>query len=342
MEITKLQELLKEKYLSCQKHPIGDLYIWNYTQKAQFERVWTEETLACRGLIMDGAGNVISRPFRKFFNIEEMEQIPAEPFEVFDKWDGSLGISYWIGDKPYVATRGSFTSEQAIKGTELLHTKYAYSEMNREYSYLWEIIYPGNRIVVDYKGLEGLVLLAIIETSTGKELPYEEVKRISKFPVAKRYDGVADISKIRELYGRDDMEGFVIRFSSGLRCKAKMEEYVRLHRLITGINARHIWENLKEGKGIEELIDHVPDEFYQWVKTTAADLQGQFKGIEEYARQVWEMALKYPTRKEQAQFITQSTKQPGIVFQMLDSKKYDDAIWRLIKPKHEAPFKNEI
>ena len=42
--------------------------------------------------------------------------------------------------------------------------------LDREYTYLFEIIYPSNRIVVDYGSSRRLVLLAAVHTQTGIEL----------------------------------------------------------------------------------------------------------------------------------------------------------------------------
>lgn len=88
-----LQKLIDEKYISVQKHPTEDLYIYNYTQKAQFDRMWNETTMACRGLIMNGKGGIIARPFNKFFNYGEYQgEIPSGEFEITEKMDGSLGL----------------------------------------------------------------------------------------------------------------------------------------------------------------------------------------------------------------------------------------------------------
>lgn len=37
--------------------------MYNYTAKAQYDKLWNEVTLQCRGLILDGDGNVVARPF---------------------------------------------------------------------------------------------------------------------------------------------------------------------------------------------------------------------------------------------------------------------------------------
>lgn len=348
-----LQKYIDDKYISVQKHPTEDLYIYNYTQRAQFDRIWTEETMNCRGLIMDGSGKVIARPFKKFFNLEEQENLPAEDFEVFEKMDGSLGILYWIGSAPYLATRGSFTSDQAIRGTEILQDKYADKlsmALNDKWTYLFEIIYPENRIVVDYKGMSDIVLLAAIDTETGEEISYSMLLGLhgNDFQIAKRYDGLGDLQNIKNLSSvkaaQDNKEGFVIRFKSGLRIKLKFEEYVRLHRLITGINARNIWDLLRNNKPLDELLDRVPDEFYRWVKDTANELLEDYEGISHRAYKAFQDAEAHTeNRKEFALYVIK--KYPDIKHLLFDYKDGHDVfpeIWKMLRPAYEVPFKKEI
>lgn len=343
-----LQTMIDEKYISVQKHPTEELYIYNYTQLCQFDRVWNEATLECRGLILDDKYNVIARPFKKFFNFEEhtgsdskLPSLPIEEFEVFEKLDGSLGITYWVGGKPLLATRGSFTSDQAIKGSQLLN-KYP-NVWNRDYTYLFEIIYPENRIVVDYGKREELVLLAVINTLTGEEMAYEQMVALysAVVPVVKRFD-YTDIEKIRSIV-EDNAEGFVIRFKSGVRTKLKFEEYKRLHRLVTGVNAKTIWEMLRTNTPLAELIDRVPDEFYKWVNETYAKLMKQFLDIQGQCFKELDQAKQLETRKDQAIWIKNNCKYPGVVFSLLDGKSTsNDTIWRLIKPRADKPFKEDI
>ena len=106
----------------------------------------------CRGLVLDSDGNVVAKPFKKFFNLEELTpgQIPNEPFEVFEKMDGSLGILFNYKGEWILATKGSFISEQAVKGMQILK-KYKYERLLEGYTYLFEIIYSENRIVCQYE-----------------------------------------------------------------------------------------------------------------------------------------------------------------------------------------------
>jgi RNA ligase len=339
IDLEKIEQLVLDGYISKRSHFSGEIFIYNYTAKAQYERVWTPETMQCRGLILDMAGTVVARPLPKFFNLEEYtDGIPQEPFEVYEKLDGSLGILYWYDRQPFIASRGSFNSDQAVKANELLNTVYAeiIPELDPKFTYLFEIIYPENRIVVNYGTEQSLILLAVIETATGNEIPLEQfVKQFGHLglAIAKKYDGIQDLAEITKL-NQDNREGFVIRFASGLRLKFKFADYVRLHRVLTQISTKVIWEMLKDRQPFEEILERVPDEFYAWVKSVKAALIQQYQEVEEQAKRDFKIL---GDRKETAMYFL-TCPNHKILFAMLDGKDYSDYLWRLIKPVTEKPF----
>jgi RNA ligase len=323
-ELTELTRMLAEGYISVRRHPTAPLQIYNYTAKAQYDNVWNPATLTCRGLITDETGMIVARPFAKFFNLEQMETLPDEPFEVYEKLDGSLGILYWVGEEPSIATRGRFDSRQAQVATRLLRD-YDLSALDRRLTYLFEIIYPENRIVVDYGARRELVLLAVIDTATGHEYPLPE----AGFPVAQRYDGVNDLASL-QAQSWDNTEGFVVRFAGGMRVKVKCAEYVRLHRLLTGVTEKMVLEEyLMTDADINSLCERVPDEFNAWLRRTVNNFRAQYTQIEEAAQQILATA-RATTRKEYAALFTQ-TPYSAILFQMLDGRDYAQLIWKMIK-----------
>ncbi len=131
----------KTGYITGRIHPTKQLTIWNYTPKAQYEQVWSDDIKMCRGLITRLDGEVVARPWPKFFNLDENKTpIPNERFEVTEKLDGSLIIVANVDGDTIVATRGSFDSEQARHARELLSTKYASEKFLPGYTYLFELI----------------------------------------------------------------------------------------------------------------------------------------------------------------------------------------------------------
>jgi len=173
MKLETLHKYYEEGWLIKQNHPTLPLTIWNYSQATQYEGKWDEITLHCRGLVTDDEGNIVARPFKKFFNIEEAKHRSTKDFDVYEKMDGSLGIAFYCQDQWVFASRGSFTSEQAIKGAEMFKEKFQESHFIKDMTYMYEIIYPANRIVVDYIGADRLVLLGRIGTKSGEEYPLD-------------------------------------------------------------------------------------------------------------------------------------------------------------------------
>lgn len=354
VDITALNKLVEQKWLTRKEHFEFPLLIYNYTHLTQNQGHWTPETLMCRGLIVTPGGDIVARPLPKFFNIaeHELEKLPDLPlqehFDVYDKLDGSLGILYKADNRYFISTRGSFESEQAVEATKILKHKYFDIVFNDDYTYLFEIIYPENRIVVDYKDKRDLHLLAVINKETGEDLD----KGIEKykwsgdgpqnvFPEPEKF-AISDIEAIQKMAKDEGVstEGFVVRFSSGVRAKVKYDEYVRLHRLLTGVTARRIWDLLRNKQDIEKLVDKVPEEFKTWVLAKKKELEGQFKEIEKEAQKVFKKVKKLKTRKEQANYIMKNYKYTGIIFQMLDKRDYAWAIWNILKPKAEKAFYN--
>jgi RNA ligase len=338
--LPKLNKYHNDGLLYKQTHPTLPLTIWNYTPAVQYGEKWDEVTLQCRGLVTGTEGDVVARPFKKFFNLEENKHTPTQDFEVFDKMDGSLGIMFKYNGEMICATRGSFTSDQSKWMSEFAQ-KYNYQDIIVEgFTYLFEIIYPENRIVVNYDGQERLVLLGIINTETGEELPHNEL--FEGFDVVKKYDGVRDYSELKGKVEQNS-EGFVVRFSNGDRMKIKGEEYLRLHKIMTNVSTTGVWELLSNGGDINEFLKDVPDEFYKKVKDYADLLKYSFYRVSEdcgkshYYFRYGKYSDKEiePTRKQFAEHVMNHGHPPyrAVMFAMWDGKPYEKLIWNIIKPE---------
>ena len=337
-DLAAIQELVNQKLIACRPHPLlSDVFIYNYTARAQYERVWNEHVVQCRGLILDDKGKILARPIPKFFNHDETQvgELPWDmPFEVTTKMDGSL-IIYSDG---LVASRGSFESQRAKWAAEI------FNEMNLTFdptiTYCFELIHPANRIVVDYSGQRKLVLLAMIVTATGNELSLDstdlKVERTTRH-------AVADIAHGSELSALEtpNAEGFVVRFENGLRVKIKFEEYKRLHRIVTGTSNISVWEALSAGESLDEILEITPDEFNEFIRKTINELQLAYQKIDNQGVALYNEIKALSNRKDQAMhIIAKNSLAAPIAFKLLDNKPYADIIWKLIKPDFKQPFQD--
>lgn len=342
---TILEKYYNDGLLYKQVHPTLPLTIWNYSERVQYESKWDEITLMCRGLVTDDEGNVVARPFKKFFNQEEGKHTPTSDFDVYSKMDGSLGILFNYNGEWVMATRGSFTSDQAVKGMEML-SKYDYNRLNKDYTYLFEIIFDDNRIVCQYD-FEDVVLLGVIETKTGYEVNIHDGENDIRLRnlihnlglrVVKKYNGISDYSLLKGMI-RDDEEGFVVLFSNGDRMKVKGVEYLRLHKIMTNVSTTAIWEVVSSGGNIDEILKEVPDEFYKKIKDYVKELNYHYYSVKEHAGKYFDNLYEsydgeLPVKSDYAKWVKQFPVHiQTILFKMYDRKDYSGYIWKLIKPE---------
>lgn len=255
----------------------GELLIFNYTPECTFTNRWNEVELVSRGLIVHWpTAKIVARPFPKFFNLDErpetkLETLPIyHPCEITNKLDGSLGIFYKhpTTKELHIATRGSLTGPQATWATEYLRRNHAnLADFMSGVTLLFEIIYPENRIVLNYGQEQALYLIGSIDTDNGYESNYSDLQDIAKMfnlPVVQRVEGKTVEDLIPLVKTSTGIEGWVLRFPmTNLRVKIKTEEYLRIHRLVTNLTPARVHEVLSDcdDEVWRNFLISLPEEF---------------------------------------------------------------------------------
>ena len=346
---------LQAGYVKEQKHPTLPLVILNYTDKTTYDRRWNNVTMHCRGLIVDEDYlKVIARGPRKFFNYGEpsaTEYPLTQPVRVTRKEDGSLGIGWSYDDgedwRYGIATRGSFTSEQANHASELVfggstpHYE-VFPDSIDQYadlgvSYISEIIYPENRIVLDYEGKDEVYPLGTVDNRTGLiEWRPDHDGRLNKvmtlgealaLPIPSGEEGhVLDIL---------DANGAVID-----HLKLKGEWYKTMHAAVFGLTEKRVWEQWCEGDE-PKFIEELPDELQPWALAVAQRLDNEWAEFRRKIRAAnTEMRAEIGwthDRKTAAKYIMEYHKDLApAMFAMLDGNvvKMCDWIDKQCKPGH--------
>lgn len=352
--VEELQEAVEAKKVHRQTHNTLPYSIYKYSQNTVYSKEWNPVTLNSRGLILhDETFEIIARPFKKFFNHNEQplpESVFKSKVEVTEKLDGSLGISYVDpeGDV-HIASSGSFHSEQAVKANHIYDEKYRDRwNPNPSLTYLWEIIYPENRIVVDYGSEEDLYLLGAVNIHTGEETSVSRVNEwVWKKAETHRFK---NLSQVLNTTGRDNKEGFIVYFKDAdLRVKVKHEEYVTLHRYATGVNSVRVWEMLQSGENFIEEMSHLPEEFTSYVETTKNKIENDFTSLKTTVIYSYEtFAKSLPDGVSQAEFAKKvKTDVPADYHSFFFTLKRDGSLndeksvkklWRMVKPEFEKSF----
>ncbi|MBP5859596.1 T4 RnlA family RNA ligase [Streptomyces scabiei] len=383
-----LETAIVAGHVTRKAHPSLPISILTYTRTCQYERVWNRVTTRCRGLVADDTtGEIVALPLPKFFNVGEHESgqpyapgLPDEPFEVYDKVDGSLAVVFHYAGRWRVASKGSFVSVQATWAQRLLDRSDT-SGLVPGVTYLAEILYPENRIVVDYGDRRDMVLLAAF-AKDGTEVALAEA--------AAGWHGIGSVVTVRpalpltELLAMTDgnrlpdggattgtdAEGFVLRFASGVRAKAKFAEYVRLHKVLTGVTERDIWRGhgiqrfaglpakqvaqalncsaedvvASGGRPLDALLEQVPDEFDAWVRGVVAGIEKQVedreRAIDEAFRALAPLAGDRGAFARAVRELPDAAVRPAM-FLRLDDRPTELVTYRSTRPEASDPFKND-
>lgn len=252
---------------------------FDYTPVCQFSRTWNEYTSIARGLVIDiRRMKIVAKPFPKFMNLGEpgcdveLSDLNSGKFTAIEKVDGSLGIIFFNSyeGKWVVMTRGSFNSEQAKTAQAWIDSDIAQKELTSgglHVTYLAEIIYPQNRIVVDYGDFTGLVLLgvstesALINISDNDLAGYytRNFKNVFK-RIATTYKFNTANEMIDHVKKQDyNNEGVVVYLEDNRMCKIKGDDYCKVHKIKTNLTPKSVIEAISEFYMLSGKIQMAPD-----------------------------------------------------------------------------------
>jgi RNA ligase len=281
--MAELQELRERGLAVVREHPELPLLVCNYTQIRQVrEEEWTPLLEICRGLIVDPDGVVVARPFSRMGELRGDEQLPQGSFTAFEKLDGSMGIQYPTPEGARIATRGNFIGRQALRGTELLGPYKDFSFGN-DITPIWEIIYPENRIVIDYGDREEVVLIGLVDNATGREHPLPDQADVP-FTVVKTIEDVESADDLRAMEV-PNAEGFVVRMDeTGERYKVKFPSFNYLGAIRKGTMPYRAWRDMLTVESADEYLQSLPVGARDEVAVVVSNLEQRYRETEQLIR----------------------------------------------------------
>jgi RNA ligase len=345
--------------------------VLNYTRKTLFEGKWNSITKMTRGLIVKGGSFqealVIARPWGKFFSLEQTEsgwatsdeeegsgyteQIDIDynsPVEVTDKIDGSMLVLYKSpAGLPALATRGSFSSKQALVYTNTIRMKCRSILEGLDIentTFIFEGIGPSNRIVLKYS-VDEIIFLGATDIKSGEYLSptkYSEyfrshgIKTTDVFPAS-------TLSEAIRMPPRQNAEGVVVRYiEKRLQFKIKQEDYLELHRSIFHIDNIRIWEMAGESDCEPIDFSYLSKDFQEKANAEYDKICKQYRLVESEYIQAFEDIKKEMTKNGEnfgarKDFALRATKNTFsyILFALYDGKKeaLQKGVFKAIKPK---------
>ena len=317
----KIQIEIDKGYVRCQRHRTLPLTIYNYTEQCSFDKAYNDVNSMCRGLCIDDAGHPANNPLGKFYNFEEThpEFAPEDVESITIKEDGSCIFIFWFRDQWVCCTRGSFISTQALYA-QALFTTYDLdqrtkelqvptflnsSEIYKEWTWIFELVGPGNINVTRAYPQDELRLLAARHNLTGRESSSENLDRFGlPRPATLVNDDFNKIYNWVKTNEDPNFEGVVYRLKDGTRFKIKSELYCRLHRAMTGewtkAKALEWWLAQRAGTFVPD--PEIPDEWYAEVQVKIDEVEKTWLLYWKYTYSLRDELVRFAYAKEQDGF----------------------------------------
>lgn len=351
LNLPMLRGYVTSGLVTANRHPSLPLVIFTYSRQAVLENMWDDITIKCRGLIVDAKGEIIARPFEKFFNIstESREEtwitnLPPTKPTVLEKLDGSLGILYQFDGYTGIASKGSFSSDHAYWATGFYQAHHKDSTWPEGYTPVFEMIAESVQThVVHYNTGDELVLTALINKETGAEAPYEDLYywgTLNKFKVAEIFDKTVGDTLAED---RKNKEGYVLSWDRGplsppLKVKVKHETFLALQKIAHAATPKNILEALSGDNPqlVDDWSSETNGEVGAYVRRWTAEFRAQYGHILNNAIQLVRAGeMRHSERKLIANFFNtrENVFYAPLTFAMLDRKSKEQVAktaWKLV------------
>ena len=299
----------------------------------------------CRGLIFDKeTGDIMSRPFHKFFNVGENEDVQASdvditrPHTILHKVDGSMVRPLNIGGGIRWGTKMGITdvsmqAELFVQANpQISYNSYAKSMIVMGLTPIFEWVSRSNRIVLDYEE-DALILLAARDNKTGEYASYERLQYIARaydIPVVEEITGTFNNTEelVEAVKEYEDAEGIVLRFDDGNMLKVKSDWYVNLHRIKSAVSDTRKLVRCILADQVDDLYPILPEKERDEIKEFVAEFWDNLAQITFDNYLEIKNIYTAMTRKEFALDETQNNSPAfrGLVFRCWDGTKEDVGI----------------
>jgi RNA ligase len=259
----------------------GPYVLLNYTPEAMYSKDMTEVEKACRGLVIREDGKIMSLCMPRFYNLGEPQcpSLPNEPYTVWEKVDGSLGIFWHDGDRWRCNTRGSFENDYTGFAQDWWNVHildWEDDELPQWWTFMVEICFDNDPMPRAVHHGEGLYLVAVRDRYSGKDF---DMRERDWYGLGFKHPYFYEATTIQEVLDKksdEGTEGWVVRFESGFRVKIKTTWYLRLFKAVTNLTPKHIRELMLEAG--EDWIDEFPDDLRPEAAAIQQELEAQYKG----------------------------------------------------------------
>lgn len=335
------KDLLQQDPYSIIIDETGDHILLKYNQiKSKFKHEIVQE---CRGCIIDkNTLEFVCRPFDKFFNYGESlaHELDLNSIKIQEKCDGSLIKLWWDKCRGHwqISTMGKIISNESYLNKDIVpDDKYLtflelvldalpesiWFNLNKEYTYMFELMSPYNRVVVPHKELK-IKHLGTRHNQSGQEVNFDI--GIEK-PKTYSFSSLEDVVRASKELPFDD-EGYIVVDKNFKRVKVKSLAYVSIHSLFDNGNIRNDRVlNLVKINEHGEFLSYYPEYTKQF-----KEVEDKYSKFIEKVNSCFDVCkdLKQEGRKVFAKYASKQIF-PSILFKYYDGKFSKDDVDEFFK-----------
>ena len=299
-----IESLRKNKYV-FEKYLGNDIYSYNFSKQAFYNKIWDNMTTQARGLFIDVKNNkIIARSYNKFFNINERKETKLEnlekelkfPVKFYLKYNGFLGILSVKDNKLFFASKSTDTGDYVEYFKSIFYNNYDDKQIEKikekiiqdDITIVFEVIDNVNDPhIIEYKEPKIILLDMIYNKVNYSKISYDYLQKFTidngiqakelvytanNFETFKTiYEKVTSKNyKLNDEY----IEGFAIEDSDGFMAKIKTSYYNQWKYLRTKM-ADAIKNNNYKSKSKDELECN----FLKYLQTKYEDKDINIKSI---------------------------------------------------------------
>lgn len=271
-----------------------------------------------RGLILTEDFKPVCVPFYKFFNLGEpnADEIDWDSAKAYEKLDGSI-IKVWHHNVWHISTNGSISAKNA----SLMNKQSTFFDLfqkafnintdllNKDYTYMFELVSPENRLVVNYENTE----IYHLGTRCNKTLNEIDVDINVQKPKVIDIEMTKDscLKYVEKLSYQN--EGLIVKDKFNKRVKVKSPEYVKAHRLVNGVSEVNLLELIITNE-TDEVVAYFPH-YQEQIDKLKILINKASQHLDSLVK-----VLNFDNRKDLAEY-AKSTDYPHFIFSHFDKKK---------------------
>lgn len=314
----------------------------------------------CRSTVIDLINDeLVIAPFKKFFNINQLEECSYEhvsalcdkaiknnkSVEFSNKLDGSMMCCRFYNDTYFMSSSLSIDKNNSWRlddGYNMLVSNKNLMHMirnNPTKTHIFEYISLKDPHIVKYdKSQEGLYLIGLVDNYTGRESSYKDIiDYANKYNVLTTCVYDKNIHTILdELNNKqsDEAEGFVINID-GEKFKLKYNDYVKMHRVLSAISSPNLTIEMIADDKFDDYISKVPFMYREQIFKIANNVFKYIDNVNEYVNLCYASIPNYilENRGKACKYITDTFDNK---YNCLIIRKYLDKPYNVLKNKNNS------